>query len=114
MDIVKIMHAVVTLVPTQIKNYFFGVVEDWIKDETTGIPAKIGLIAVDAARLVTGTEDLPDKGESFEAVLEHVLSEAAQNTDHPKVENIKDALNEIVQSESNPVTLLDIPAALIQ
>lgn len=113
MDIALIVRTVISLIPDKLRDYFFDVIEDYVEDETTGFPSKAGKFIINGARAVTDTEDFPDKGEALEEVVESVLSEAATK-EGTKVDNIKHALDGIIQHTENPVSVLHIPEKLIK
>lgn len=101
------------MIPEKLRDYFFDTMEDFVDDDTTGFPSKAGKFIINGARIVTDTEDFPDKGQALEEVIESVLSEAA-NKEGAKVDNIKHALDEIICLQNNPVTEMHIPTKLIK
>ena len=115
MNIQAIVGAV-HLIPLEMRDAFFDVLERFVQDEETSILDKIGMAIIKGARIATGTKDLPDTDEAFTAVVEQVLVEASQDSTHilQHKEDIVHILDGIVKSPSNPVTILDIPEALIK
>lgn len=101
------------LIPEEMRDAFFDVLERFCEDEETNILEKIGLAIIKGARIATGTEDLPDTDEAFTAVVEQVLVEESlkESKHRPDIVHILDG---IVQSTSNPVSILDIPEQLIK
>lgn len=101
----------VFLVPVDIRDRFFDVIEEFIKDKSTGIVERTGMAIMTGVRALTNTEDLPDEDKTFTALVEDVLEEAA-TTANSHVPKIQDVLKEMVDDYNNPLKDDDLPEAL--